>query len=251
MDQASFEMQWNAVCENLGEWNGTFTRYDDQMTMLSRSLSRLEFKQSTKQHCLDFRLRLWSANQGLGIEDPETEINMQLKSFSREYIYFPGGAFCAATLAMKEDEVSKVEFSFIKAQRRHRQVFLFDRMQGVFRRTLIREANGLSAPVDDRLMDVALIVGSWRVSRRTFTNQSWPRSIVEEFDHRIDKSLPAQLVFFHDQGAALLPSVDAMGKAFTFESYWCCDTGLLQRSVIDYSADGTWQASSFSVMERI
>ena len=251
MDQSSFEMQWKAVCENLGDWNGTFTRYDDRMTMISQSLSRLEFKQSEEKNCLDFRLRLWDANQGLGGGDPEKEIMMRLKSFTKEYIYFPGGAFCAATLAMKEDEVSKVEFSFIKAKRRHRQVFLFDRTQGVFSRSLIREADGLTAPLNDSLMDDSLMVGSWRVSKRTFTNQSWPHSSFEEFDSCVDTSLPAQLVYFHDRGAASLPSVDDITQAFSFESYWCCDAGLLQKSVIEYSVDGTWQASSFSVMTRI
>ena len=251
MDAASFNAQWDAVCENLGDWNGTFTRYDDRMMLISQSLSRLEFKQSTQDQCLDFRLRLWDVNQPLDGGDATKEINLQLQSFSKDYIYFPGGAFCAATLAIDEEDIAKVEFSFIRSKRRHRQVFLFNRTQGVFQRTLIREANGMSAPLDGCLINASFLVGSWRVSQRTFTDQIWPQSVVDQFDLDVDQSLTQQLVLFHDNGAARLPSVDEISKTFAFESYWCCDSGRLQRSVIEYSADGTWQASRFAVMKRI
>ena len=243
--------QFDYLCENLGEWNGLFSRYDSRMAVISQSWSKLELSQAENKDSLDFRLRLWNVEKTTTTDDPDRDIRRQWDSFDRDLIYFPGGAFCASTVEIKKEETSQVEVSFIKNDKRHRHVFWFDQDQGFYRRTLIREVKGNELILNNEVLNTTPMLGRWRGSQTVVTDQSWPHSTMSEIEMEIDPHLLKSLILFPDGGAAKLPSTVDLDRAFEIESFWMCNPQSLQRCLVTYSAGGLWQSTSFTAMEKL
>ena len=130
-------------------------------------------------------------------------------------------------------------------------MFWFDQDQGFYRRTLIREVKGNELTLNNEVLNTTPMLGRWRGSQTVVTDQSWPHSTIGEIEMEIDLHLLKSLILFPDGGAAKLPSMVDLDRAFEIESFWMCNPQSLQRCLVTYSAGGLWQSTSFTAMEKL
>ena len=139
--------QWQNFLGNLGEWRGSFTGIAADGSLRESTPSVLTLASEDDDRLVRFGLRRWpaatpmAAGGGPAAEavEPTRAIEQEYRSLGRQVVFFPSGTFSKGSLQVAPNTVFGGEFGFIRADRRHRLVLLYDTSGGFEQLVLIRE----------------------------------------------------------------------------------------------------------------
>jgi Domain of unknown function (DUF3598) len=275
--------QWDCVLQNLGEWQGSFTRLsptgeqiEDIPSLISLTgvdENRLSGGQAPPTIHLVLTRHYPDAD---GVPQPQ-EMAFDFSAPSAGAMFFETGAFSEGSPYLRAGLPGGAEFAFKHEDRRLRSIPQYDRDGKLFRLTLIREQRvGTNAP-ERPLLDLAGWLGGWqgkavtlypgstRVSESpaiqtvTMTDDltvSISRSIesqVTESTLTIDSgstptrltSQSTQLILLPDAAYVLCPTQIESGAAIELEVGWSIEPNLRQRLIRTYTDRGEWLSLTF------
>ncbi|WP_414561878.1 MULTISPECIES: DUF3598 family protein [unclassified Anabaena] len=144
--------QWESLLQNLGEWQGSFTRFSPQGTLLEDiksvvSLSGLNNNQTIRQIV---------SRQG------QADLVLEYSSVARSTLFFANGAFSQGSIQLAPFTEFGAELGLIHEHRRLRLVQLFDKNSQLDKITLIREHLAGTEPVERPTLQIEDLLGEWQ-----------------------------------------------------------------------------------------
>ncbi len=274
----SMNSQWNGLLQNLGEWQGSFTRFSAQGDELEDtptvvSLEGLDSNQTIRQVIRRFT--------------PEpSETVLEYRTLGRGVLFFENGAFSQGSLQFAPFSEFGTELGLIDGDRRLRLVQLFDRQSQCDRLTLIREQRtGTTAPERPPLT-VEDLVGTWHgeattlyadwrepstFSSRLHIQREGDRllqelsfgagsssqaiaSVAEITGNRLmftQGVQPVQVVLLPDGASSNCPMQIKSGGAFFLEVGWLIQPNLRQRMIRSYGDQGEWLSLTLVLEQKV
>lgn len=277
--------QWECLLQNLGEWQGSFTRFSPQGELIEDiptvvSLEGLNDNQTIRQIVRRFR-----PNQ------PLEEKVLEYSSLGRGVLFFENGAFSQGSIQLAPFSEFGAELGLIDGDRRLRLVQLFNKTGHLDSLTLIREklAGGRSTErpplfVDDLVGEwqgeAVTLYPDWRspdtypTSLRVYKNGDGQlvqqltisadgrrddRSTIRNIGStaRIEGSIlyfdqgsqPNQVLLLPDGASSTSPQHVRVGQTFFLEVGWLLQPNLRQRLIRRYNDKGEWSSLTL-VTER-
>jgi hypothetical protein len=272
--------QWDCLLQNLGEWQGSFTRFSPQGEQLEDtptvvSLEGLNDNQSIRQI-----IRRLPPGQ------PVDEKVLEYSSLGRNTLFLENGAFSQGSIQWAPFSEFGAELGLIEGNRRLRLVQLFDRTSKLDRVTLIREKlAGTDIPKLPALT-VGQVLGEWQgeavsiypdlrspdiyptqlkvhcednrlVQQLTFGTGASVRTITStaQIDGSIlhfDQSpLPTQVLLLPDGASSTCPVQVKPGHFFVLEVGWLLQPNQRQRLIRSYSDKGEWVSLTLVREQRV
>jgi hypothetical protein len=144
--------QWESLLQNIGEWQGSFTRFSPQGTLLEDiksivSLSGLNNNQTIRQIV---------SRQG------QADLVLEYSSVARSTLFFANGAFSQGSIQLAPFTEFGAELGLIHQHRRLRLVQLFDKNSQLDKITLIREYLAGTEPVERPTLQIKDLLGEWQ-----------------------------------------------------------------------------------------
>lgn len=263
--------QWECLLQNLGEWQGSFTRLSPQGELLEDTPTVVSFE--GKNDNLSMRQRVCRFLPG-------GEVNEQLLEYStlgRGILLFENGAFSQGSMQWGPFSEFGAELGLIHGNRRLRLVQLFNRQSQLLDRlTLIREKLAGTDAVELPHLTLDALLGEWQgeavtlypdwrapdiyptalnlhcqdgsrlVQQLTFGKGESNRTITSTA--RIDgnilyfdqSSLPVQVLLLPDGASATFPLEVKARHSFFLEVGWLLQPMLRQRMMRSYNDKGEW-----------
>jgi hypothetical protein len=260
--------QWECLLQNLGEWQGSFTRLSPQGdiqedTPTVVSLEGLDNNQTIRQTIRRF--------QPSGVEDKVLEYS----SLGRGVLFFEEGAFSQGSIQWGPFSEFGAELGFIHGNERSRLVQLFNRDSQLDGLTLIREHLAGTNPLERPPLSLDQLLGEWRgeavtlypdfrnpttypttlqlrcenatlVQQLTFGTGDSARTITSTAKingnrlHFEQGSQPVQVLLLPNGASATSPLQIKPRQAFFLEAGWLIAPDLRQRMIRNYSDRGEW-----------
>ncbi|MBM0740636.1 DUF3598 family protein [Phormidium sp. CLA17] len=259
--------QWDCLLQNLGEWQGSFTRFSAQGDELEDtptvvSLEGLNGNQTIRQ--IIRRLT----------PEPSEKV-LEYSTLGRGILFFEDGAFSQGALQFAPFSEFGAELGLVHGDRRLRLVQLFDQASRCDRLTLIREHLAGTTTPERPPLTVEGLLGTWQgeattlyadwrtpntfsstlqiqregdrlLQRFSFGSGASSQTIasVAEIDGNrlmFTQSLqPAQVVLLPDGASSNCPMQIKPGQSFVLEAGWLIQPNLRQRIIRSYSDKGEW-----------
>jgi hypothetical protein len=260
--------QWDCLLENLGSWEGSFTRLSPQGELLEDIPSIVSFTGLNDNQLMRQIVRLEPPNQ-----EP-TEKVLEYSSLGRNTLLFDNGAFSQGSIQFAPYAEFGAELGLIHGDRRLRLVQLFDQQSQLNRLTLIREKLAGSSTGERPPLQVEDLIGTWHGEAITIypdwrspTSYSISLNIWRDNDrlhqkltfgdgsgHTIASSaqidgwrlvfdqspLPIQVLLLPDGASSNCPLEIKTRQPFVLEVGWLLQTDLRQRLIRSYSDKGEW-----------
>ncbi|BAZ28124.1 hypothetical protein NIES4074_05550 [Cylindrospermum sp. NIES-4074] len=265
--------QWECLLQNLGEWQGSFTRFSPQGTLLEDiksvvSLEGLNNNQTVRQ----------TIRQG------GSERVLEYSSLARSALFFANGSFSQGSIQLGPFSEFGAELGLIHENRRLRLVQLYDKQGDLDTLTLIREhladnpaAENPPLQVDDLLGEwqgeVITIYPDWRspntysttlelqldatgrlaqktsFGERTITSTATIKGPIILFDQ--DPQKQVQVLLLPNGASATSPLKAQLRQPFFLEVGWLIEPNLRQRMIRSYSDKGEWVSLSLVTERRV
>ncbi len=276
--------QWDCVLQNLGQWQGSFTRLSpsgaevDDIPSLISLTGVDDNRLSTGQAPPTIHLVLNRYYPDLdGLLQPQ-ELAFDFSEPSAGAIFFETGAFSEGSPYLRVGSPSGSEFAFRYTDRRLRLIPQFDSDGQLFRLTLIREQRvGSNAPERPHL-NLTDWLGSWQGEAVTrypgsdrvdlvpttqtvtltgdrataFYSQKIGTEITESVlvvDDQSDQPRLTdhsnQVILLPDAAYAMCPTQIKLGAKISLEVGWSIASNLRQRLIRTYSDRGEWLSLTF------
>jgi Domain of unknown function (DUF3598) len=272
--------QWDCVLQNLGEWQGSFTRLspigaeiDDIPSLIS--LTGVDDNRSI--HLVLYRYY------------PDADGTLQPKELAFDFsapsagaIFFETGAFSEGSPFLRLGSPSGAEFAFVYADRRLRLIQQFESDGQLFRLTLVREQRVGTNAAERPALNLAGWLGSWQgeaVTRYPGSDQvdQFPtaQTLTMDFDLSVmlaqkigaatTRSILAidtttdrprftnrstQIILLPDAAYAMCPTQIEPGVEISLEVGWLIAPNLRQRLIRTYSDRGEWLSLTFITESR-
>lgn len=261
--------QWDCLLENLGSWEGSFTRMSPDGEILEDTPSIVSFTGLNDNQTMRQMVRLEPANQ------PATEKVLEYSSLARSTLLFDNGAFSQGSIQFAPFTEFGAELGLIHGQRRLRLVQLFDAKSQLNGLTLIREKLAGSTIEERPPLKVEDLVGTWQGEAHTIypdwrspTSYTTALNIWQDGDrlHQklsfgegsaeqtietsaqingsqllFDRSpLPIQVLLLPDGASSNCPLEIKTRHPFVLEVGWLLQPDLRQRLIRSYSDKGEW-----------
>lgn len=258
--------QWECLLQNLGEWQGSFTRLsplgellEDTPTMVS--LEGLNNNQTIRQ----IIRRFLPSGQ---VDDKVLEYS----SLGRNTLFFDNGAFSQGSMQLAPFSEFGAELGLIDDNKRLRLVQMFDREGKLAKLTLIREKIAGSAVVEIPHLKLENLLGEWQgeaitiypdwrspdtystklliylddsgklVQQLTFGEKTISSAArIEGSILYFDRGLsPVQVLLLPDGASSTCPVQVKLGQAFFLEVGWLIEADRRQRLIRSYNEKGEW-----------
>jgi hypothetical protein len=273
--------QWECLLKNLGEWQGSFTRFSPQGEQLEDtptvvSLEGLNDNQTIRQIV-----------RRLPPDQPVDEKVLEYSSLNRSVLFFENGAFSQGSIQWGPFSDFGAELGLIEDNRRLRLVQLFNKESQLSRLTLIREKlAGTNAPERPALTleqllgewqgEAVTIYPDWRspdtyptqlklhcensdrlvqhltfgtgASVRTITSTAKINGSILQFDQ---SPLPTQVLLLPDGASSTCPLQVKPGHFFILEVGWLLQPDRRQRLVRSYNDKGEWVSLTLVREQRV
>ena len=270
--------QWECLLQNLGEWQGSFTRFSPQGELLEDTPTVVSFEGLNNNQTMRQIVRRFQPNQAV------EEKVLEYSSLGRGILFFENGAFSQGSIQLAPFSEFGAELGLIHGERRLRLVQLFDKTGQLNRLTLIREKLPGATTVERPPLTVDDLVGSWqgegvtiypdgrspdtyptmlRVDKNgdeltqqlTFNQGASTRNISSTA--RIEGSIlyfeggsqPTQVLLLPDGASSTSPQQVRVRQAFFLEVGWLLQPGERQRLIRHYNEKGEWSTLTL-VTER-
>lgn len=274
----SMKSQWNCLLQNLGEWQGSFTRFSTQGDELENtptvvSLEGLDSNQTIRQVIRRFT--------------PEpTETILEYRTLGRGILFFEDGAFSQGSLQFAPFSEFGAELGLIYGDRRLRLVQLFNRQSQCDRVTLIREQRAGTTTSERPPLTVEDLIGTWHgeattvypdwrepstlssrlhiqregdrlLQQLSFGSDSSSQAIASVAEINGNRLMftqgvqPVQVVLLPDGASSNCPVQIKSGEAFFLEVGWLIQPKLRQRMIRSYSDKGEWLSLTLVAEQKV
>lgn len=276
---AIVKTQWECVLQNLGEWQGSFTRLSPTGEEIEDIPSLISLTGVDENRAIHLSLTRYYPDAD-GIPQPQ-EMAFDFSAPSAGAMFFETGAFSEGSPTLRMGAPGGAEFAFKHEDRRLRLIPQFDGDGKLFRLTLIREGRvGTNAP-ERPTLDLAGWLGVWQGEAVTLYPGSTrvpesqtiqtvmlnddravavSRSLdsqVTESTLTIDPSTPTrvanqstQAILLPDAAYILCPTQIEPGVAIELEVGWSIAPNLRQRMIRTYTDRGDWLSLTFITESR-
>ncbi|MFB2937162.1 DUF3598 family protein [Aerosakkonemataceae cyanobacterium BLCC-F154] len=258
--------QWECLLENLGEWQGSFTRFSPRVELLADtptlvSLEGLNNNQTIRQKIVRFL--------------PTGEVAEQVLEYSslgRGILFFENGAFSQGSIQIAPFSEFGAELGLIDRERRLRLVQLFNKNSELAEITLIREvlAGTQSAEIPNLTVEqlqgewvgeAVTIYPDWRspntypthlkiylnaagnlvqklsFADRTIESIAKIEGAILDFEQSPQK---VQVLLLPDGVSATFPTQIKFGQSLFLEVGWLLSPNQRQRLIRSYNEKGEW-----------
>lgn len=263
--------QWDCLLENLGAWDGSFTRLSPSGELLEDVPSIVSFTGLNDNQTMRQIVRLAPANQ------PVSEKVLEYSSLGRNTLLFDNGAFSQGSMQFSPFSDFGAEMGLIDGDRRLRLVQLFDKgkLTGL---TLIREKLSGSETPERPPLRVEDLIGEWtgeattiypdwrspdsystelkiwRDGDRLHQELSFGRTIItsariEGSSLKFDSGI--QILLLPDGASSNCPIEIQLRQPFVLEVGWLIQPDLRQRMIRSYSDKGEWSSLTLVTERRV
>jgi len=273
--------QWDCLLQNLGEWQGSFTRFSPQGEQLEDTPTVVSFEGLNNNQTIRQIVRRLPPNQ------PVDEKVLEYSSLGRNTLLFENGAFSQGSVQWAPFSEFGAELGLIDRTRRLRLVQLFDKDSQLSRLTLIREKLAGTDSPERPPLTVEQLLGEWQGEAVTIypdlrTPDIYPTQLKihrEESDRlvqqltygtgastrtisstaKIDGSilhfdqsaLDTQVLLLPDGASSNCPLHVKSGHFFVLEVGWLIQPNQRQRLVRSYSDKGEWVSLTLVTEQRV
>jgi Domain of unknown function (DUF3598) len=269
--------QWENFLKNLGEWQGSFTRFSPQGEQLADTPSVVSLVGSDNNRAVRLTVRY------LAPDEPPNELVLNYTHIPPQILFFEKGAFTQGSLQWGPWSEFGAEFGLIEGTRRLRLVMLYDRASHFDRVTLIRERLAGTDTPERPPVTVEQLLGTWRGQATTLDRDLRPPQtyathlqIERQSERRLrqtlkfgdrtlsstaqiqgsrllfdEGSLPVQILLFPDGASSNCPLQIQPGFPFVLEVGWLLAPERRQRLIRSYSPKGEWTSATLVEEEKI
>jgi len=274
--------QWDSFLKNLGEWQGSFTRFSPQgeKTADTPTLVTIEGLNNNKN--------VHQVVRYLPPDEPSRDVVVDYDSLNRSILFFDNGAFSQGSMQWGPYSTFGGEFGLIDNEfgdgsRRLRMVVLFSSNSQLQRVVLIREKLPDSNVLERSPLTVDSLIGEWQGEATTvYADLSNPTSfsshlkverkssdLIEQtlsFEGRtinstariegnrllFEKSeLPTQIMMLPDGASCSCPLKVGSGHNFVLEMGWLLQSNIRQRLMRSYNEKGNWVGCTLVTEKKI
>ncbi|AFY95014.1 DUF3598 family protein [Chamaesiphon minutus] len=272
--------QWECVLQNLGEWQGSFTRLSPVGEEIEDIPSLISLTGVDENRSIHLSLTRYYPDPE-GILQPQ-EMAFDFSAPSAGAMFFETGAFSEGSPYLRKGLPGGAEFAFRHEDRRLRLIPQYDGDGQLFRLTLIREARvGTNAPERPPL-DLAGWLGVWQGEAVTLylgSTQASELSTLQTVEMRDDRTVTVsrtigsqvtestlttdsastptcltnqstQVILLADAAYVLCPTQIEPGVATELEVGWSISQNLRQRLIRTYTDRGDWLSLTFITESR-
>ncbi len=265
--------QWDCFLQNLGTWQGSFTTLSPEGELREDVPSLLKL-----EHTEPKKAKLTLKRDSPRYPEP---LVMEFSSLSRDLLFFESGAFCQGSMQFTTSGQFGAEFCLVTADRRLRLVQMYRSGAALDYFALIREQRvGSNAPERPKLT-IEDLIGTWQgeaitlfpdwhteeytlemqiaqQANKLIQNLAFAgRTITTEADIEGDRllyknsPLPVQILLLPDGASANCPLEIKPGLPFVLEMGWLLESGVRQRIMRTFNAQGDWVNVTLSTERRV
>lgn len=260
--------QWDCLFENLGEWQGSFTRFSPQGQELEDTPTIVSFEGLNGNKTMRQTVRRLTP-------EPNEKV-LEYSTLGRGILFFANGAFSQGSIQFGPFSDFGAELGLIWGDRRLRLVQLFNRESKFDQLTLIRERRAETTAAEHPPLTVSDLIGTWAGEAITIypdfrpsTTYSTTLQIQLENPHHLTQQLSfkagtteqtltsaatvegpilrfeqsaqqVQVLLLPDGASCNCPTQIKSGHPFVLEVGWLIQPDLRQRMVRSYNDKGEW-----------
>lgn len=272
----SVSSQWANLLQNLGAWQGSFTRLSPQGE-IKQDIPTLVTLEGVNDH-QTVRQTIQHFSEATG--EVVQEKVLEYSSLNRSVLFFENGAFSQGSIQFGPFSEFGAELGFINGDRRLRLVQLFNTDSHLSGLTLIREHRLHTEAAERPPLTLEMLLGEWQGEAVTLypdwrNAETYPTALSIKMSGdrlsqclttpglkftstaRIDGSIlqfdqggyPVQVLLLADGASSTTPVTIPKGHPFFLEAGWLIDANLRQRLIRSYDAQGGWSSLTL-VTER-
>ncbi len=273
--------QWECLLKNLGEWQGSFTRFSPQGEQLEDTPSVVSLEGLNENQTIRQIVRRFPPGQ------PVDEKVLEYSSLNRSTLFLENGAFSQGSIQWGPFSEFGAELGLIEGNGRVRLVQLFDREGKLSQLTLIREKLAGTYTLKGSALTLEQLLGEWEgeavtiypdwrssdtcptrlkldrddtnrlvqqltfgtgASVRTITSSARVNGSILHFDQ---SPLPVQVLLLPDGTSSNCPVAIKPGHFFVLEVGWLVQPNQRQRLVRTYSDKGEWVSLTLVREQRV
>lgn len=273
--------QWECLLQNLGEWQGSFTRFSPQGEQLDDIPSVVSLEGLNNNQTIRQTIRRFPSDAAVD------EKVLEYSTLNRSILFFENGAFSQGSIQWAPFSEFGAELGLIDGKRRLRLVQFFNKESQLTQLTLIRERLAGTEVPEHPSLTLEQLLGEWEGegvtiypdwrSPDTFTTRL--KLEREESDRIIqqltfgtgtatrtlsstakingsillfDQSpLPAQVLLLPDGASSNCPMYIKPRHSFVLEVGWLVQPNQRQRLVRRYSDKGEWMSLTLVREQRV
>lgn len=265
--------QWDCLLENLGAWEGSFTRLSPSGEILEDVPSIVSFTGLDNNQTMRQIVQLSPENQ------PVCEKVLEYSSLGRNILLFDNGAFSQGSIQFAPFSEFGAELGLIQGDRRLRLVQLFDKQGKLSGLTLIREKLSGSETPERPPLRVEDLIGEWKGEATTIypdwrSPDSYPTALtVRRHGDRLYQELNfgrtivtsaqieksrlkfeqsnVQILLLPDGASSNCPLEIQLRQPFVLEVGWLLQPDLRQRLIRKYSNKSEWISLTLITEQKI
>ncbi|MEH2126246.1 DUF3598 family protein [Nostoc sp.] len=265
--------QWECFLQNLGVWEGSFTNFSPQGTLLNDTPSRLSLEGLNNNQTV--RLTLCRSGRD--------DLVKEYSSLGRSLLFFENGSFSEGLIQLGPFSEFGGELAFVHENRRLRLVQLFDNTGQLKELILIREHLAGTPAAESPTLQINDLLGEWQgqavtiypdwrspdtysttlklqldnagqliqstsFAERTITSTATIKGSIVLFDQNPEKQV--QVLFLPDGASATSPVKVQLRQPFFIEVGWLIQPNLRQRMIRSYNEKGEWVSLTLVTEER-
>lgn len=273
--------QWECLLQNLGEWQGSFTRFSPQGEQLKDTPTVVSLEGLNDNQTIRQIVRRLPPGEAVD------EKVLEYSSLGRNTLFFENGAFSQGSIQWAPFSEFGAELGLIEDTRRLRLVQLFSKDSQLAQLTLIRERLAGTNPPERPALTVEQLLGEWEgeavtiypdwrspdtcptrlklhrddtnrlVQQLTFGTGASVRTISSTAKingsslHFDESPLPTQVLLLPDGASSTCPLQVKPGHFFVLEVGWLLQPDQRQRMVRSYSDKGEWISLTLVREQRV
>jgi hypothetical protein len=266
--------QWECLLQNIGDWEGSFTRFSPQGQVLEDiksvvSLAGLNNNQTIRQ---------------IVRREGQADLVLEYSSLAKTTLFFNNGAFSQGSIQLAPFTEFGAELGLIYENRRLRLVQLFDKNGDLDKITLIREHLAGTEAVNNPALQVDELLGEWQgeavtiypdfsapdhystnlklqlddsgrliqsltFAGRTITSVGTIEGSLIKFDQNPEKQV--QVLLLPDGASVTSPLQVKLRQPLFLEVGWLIKPHLRQRMVRSYNDKGEWVSLTLVTEEKV
>ncbi|NJL01176.1 MAG: DUF3598 family protein [Spirulinaceae cyanobacterium RM2_2_10] len=268
---------WHCLLKNLGEWQGSFTRFSPQGELLADEPSCVTLASRDRDREICQTIRRHPPGQS-----PQEQV-LVYRSLARSVLFHDDGSFSQGSMQWGPFSEFGAELGLLATDERLRLVQLYDRDSQLSELTLIREHRAGTPPPTRPSLSVEPLLGTWQGEAITrFANLNPPERFATRLHiarcgrdrlsqtlqfgdrqlqstariegqrlHFDTNALPVQILLLPNGASSNCPSQIQAGHSFVLELGWLLTPECRLRLVRRYGSRGDWQSLTHIVEHKV